>query len=203
MFSHKGEKCSEPTRFIIHHDIYDEVLERLIQKANAVVCGDPLDPNAQQGPQCGQAQFDKIMKYIEIGKTEASLVAGGVADPAGPLYVRPTIFSEVQPNSTIAKDEIFGPVLCCFRFKTEAEAVEIANHTDYGLAAGLYTRDISRAHRVAEELDAGMVFVNRYGCYGLSAPFGGFRQSGWGKEMAIHSLSSYTKTKGVWVHFGE
>ena len=203
MFSHKGEKCSEPTRFIIHDDIYDEVLERLIQKANAVVCGDPLDPNAQQGPQCGQAQFDKIMKYIEIGKTEASLVAGGVADPAGPLYVRPTIFSEVQPNSTIAKDEIFGPVLCCFRFKTEAEAVEIANHTDYGLAAGLYTRDISRAHRVAEELDAGMVFVNRYGCYGLSAPFGGFRQSGWGKEMAIHSLSSYTKTKGVWVHFGE
>ena len=207
MFSHKGEKCSEPTRFIIHDSIYDQVLEKLIAMANAVKCGDPLADGVDQGPQCNEAQFNKIMDYIEIGKTEAELVAGGIADTEGSnaegYFIRPTIFSEVSPDARIAQEEIFGPVLCCFRFKTTEQAVQIANNTEYGLAAGLYTADVSRAHKVAEQLDAGMLFVNRYGCYGLAAPFGGFKQSGWGKEMAIHSLASYTKTKGVWVYYDE
>ncbi len=207
MFSHKGEKCSEPTRFLIHDSIYDAVLTKLIEKANAVKCGNPLEEGVDQGPQCNQAQFDKILEYIEIGKTEAELVAGGYADTEGDnangYFIRPTIFSEVSPDARIAQEEIFGPVLSCIRFHTTEEAVAIANNTQYGLAAGLYTADVSRAHRVAEQLDAGMLFINRYGCYGLSAPFGGFKNSGWGKEMAIHSLSSYTKTKGVWVYFGE
>ena len=207
MFSHKGEKCSEPTRFLIHDSIYDYVLEKLVAKAEAVKCGDPLASDVDQGPQCNEIQFNKIMEYIEIGKTEAKLVAGGYADTEGDnangYFIRPTIFSDVAPDARIAQEEIFGPVLSCIRFNTTEEAVEIANGTEYGLAAGLYTADVSRAHKVAEQLDAGMLFINRYGCYGLAAPFGGFKQSGWGKEMAIHSLASYTKTKGVWVHYGD
>lgn len=207
MFSHKGEKCSEPTRFLIHDSIYDYVLERLVAKANEIKCGNPLEDGVDQGPQCNEVQFKKILDYIEIGKTEAELVAGGYPDTEGDnakgYFIRPTIFSEVPPSARIAQEEIFGPVLCCTRFKTTEEAVEIANSSEYGLAAGLYTADISRAHRVAEQLDAGMLFINQYGCYGLAAPFGGFKQSGWGKEMAIHSLASYTKTKGVWVYYGD
>jgi len=207
MFSHKGEKCSEPTRFIIHDSIYDYVLDKLITKAEAIKCGNPLATDVDQGPQCNQVQFNKIMEYIEIGKNEARLVAGGYADTEGEnakgYFIRPTIFADVAPDARIAQEEIFGPVLSCIRFTSTEEAVAIANSTDYGLAAGLYTADVSRAHKVAEQLDAGMLFINRYGCYGLAAPFGGFKQSGWGKEMAIHSLSSYTKTKGVWVYYGD
>ncbi|NRA54531.1 MAG: aldehyde dehydrogenase family protein [Gammaproteobacteria bacterium] len=207
MFSHKGEKCSEPTRFLIHDSIYDQVLSALIEKANAVKCGNPFEPGITQGAQCNEAQFNKIMQYIEIGKTEAELVAGGMADTEGDnasgYFIRPTIFSNVDQRARIAQEEIFGPILCCTRFKTTAEAVAMANDTAFGLAAGIYTSNISRAHRVAEQIDAGMLFINRYGCYGLSSPFGGFKQSGWGKEMAIHSLSSYTKTKCIWIYFGD
>ena len=207
MFSQKGEKCSEPTRFLIQKGIYDRVLERLIEKAEAVRCGDPLLDTTEQGAQCNAAQFRRILDYIEIGKTEAELVAGGSADTQGDnakgLFIRPTIFSNVPNSARIAQEEIFGPVLACTPFSTAEEAVALANATTYGLAAGVYTGNVSLAHRMAERLDAGMVFVNRYGCYGLSAPFGGFKESGWGKEMAVHSLSSYTRTKGVWVHFGD
>jgi aldehyde dehydrogenase (NAD+) len=207
MFSQKGEKCSEPTRFLIQKGIYDHVLEKLIAKADAVRCGDPLLASTEQGAQCNEAQFRRILDYIEIGKTEAELVAGGLADTSGDnakgLFIRPTIFSNVPNSARIAQEEIFGPVLSCTPFATADEAVSLANDTAYGLAAGVYTGNVSLAHRMAERLEAGMVFVNRYGCYGLSAPFGGFKESGWGKEMAIHSLSSYTKTKGVWVHYGD
>ncbi len=207
MFSCKGEKCSEPTRFIIHDSIYDYVVARLVEKANAVQCGSPFDTNAQQGPQCNEAQFNKIMQYIEIGKQEAELVAGGYRDIEGDnaqgFFIRPTIFSKVDPKARIAQEEIFGPILCCIPFSTVEEAVDIANDTAYGLAAGIYTSNISLAHQVAEKIDAGMLFINRYGCYGLSSPFGGFKQSGWGKEMANHSLASYTKVKSVWISFGE
>ncbi len=207
MFSHKGEKCSEPTRFLIHESIYDYVLSALIEKANSVKCGSPFAADAQQGPQCNEMQFNKIMSYIEIGKQEAELVAGGYADVEGDnaqgFYIRPTIFSNVSPSCRIAKEEIFGPILCCTPFATTEDAVTMANDTAFGLAAGIYTGNVSRAHKVAEQIDAGMLFINRYGCYGLSSPFGGFKQSGWGKEMAIHSLSSYTKSKSVWVYYGD
>jgi acyl-CoA reductase-like NAD-dependent aldehyde dehydrogenase len=146
------------------------------------------------------------MNYIEIGKGEAELVAGGEVDRQGDnaegLFIRPTIFSNVSGSARIAQEEIFGPVLACTPFDTAEEALQLANDTTYGLAAGVYTGNINVAHRMADRLDAGMIFVNKYGCYGLSSPFGGFKESGWGKEMAIHSLSSYTKTKGVWIAYG-
>jgi aldehyde dehydrogenase (NAD+) len=205
MFSQKGEKCSEPTRFLIQRRLYKDFVRRLAEKAEAVICGDPFDPASEQGPQCNRPQFEKVLGYIEIGQREGARVrAGGGPDVKGRnaegLFVRPTIFDEVGPQMRIAREEIFGPVVCVLPFEDEDEAIRLANANDYALAAGLYTRDLARAHRVARRLDAGMVFVNRYGCYDFASPFGGFKQSGWGKEMALHSLEAYTRTKSVWVH---
>ncbi len=204
LFCHKGEKCSEPTRFFVHQSHYSRFVDYFATQANQVRCGDPFDPQSDQGPQCTQQQLDKILSYIEIGKSEgAHLIAGGKRDITGDnakgFFVRPTVFAEVDYRSRIAQEEIFGPVLTLTPFQTEAEVIQMANSTQYGLAAGLWTKDISRAHRVASQLNAGMIFINRYGCYDFASPFGGFKQSGWGKEMAQASLNSYTKTKSIWV----
>lgn len=204
MFSHKGEKCSEPTRFFIHKKHFDYVVEALAEKAQKTRLGNPFDEQSDQGPQCTEEQFNKILRYISIGKEEgATLVCGGERDVQGDngqgFFIRPTIFKNVKNSMKICQDEIFGPVLTVCAFEHDEEAVRMANDTMYGLAAGLFTRDITRAHRVAAQLDAGMVYINKYGCYDFSSPFGGFKQSGWGKDMAIHSLRSYTKTKSVWV----
>ncbi len=207
MFSHKGEKCSEPTRLIIHESIHDEFVTKLIKRAEAVRCGDPFSADTNQGPQCFEDHMKKILGYIDIGKNEGGkVIAGGSRDVSGNnskgCFVRPTIITGVTSKMTIFQEEIFGPVLSVTTFKDEAEAVRLANDSRYGLAAGLYTKDIDRALRVADQLDAGQVFINRYGCYDFAAPFGGFKESGWGKEMAIHSLDSYTRVKSIWVKYG-
>jgi aldehyde dehydrogenase (NAD+) len=204
MFSHKGEKCSEPTRMIIHESIHDEMMSKLQKLAEAVRCGDPFSADTDQGAQCFEDHMKKILGYIDIGKKDGGrIVAGGHRDMTGTnakgCFVRPTIITGVTSKMTIFQEEIFGPVLAVTTFKDEAEAVRLANDSRYGLAAGLYSKDIDRAMRVAGQLDSGQVFINRYGCYDFAAPFGGFKESGWGKEMAIHSLDSYTRVKSIWI----
>jgi aldehyde dehydrogenase (NAD+) len=204
MFSQKGEKCSEPTRFLLHREIHDAFVDGLVTRAEAVVCGDPFDPASDQGPQCTNAQLDRCLRYIGLGhKAGDRLRAGGTRDEAGSnadgLYLRPTIFDRVGPASPLARDEVFGPVLAVLSFDTEDEAVALANDTEYGLAAGVYSDDVRRARRVADRLDAGQVFINRYGQYDFASPFGGFKRSGWGKEMGHQSLAAYTRTKAIWI----
>jgi aldehyde dehydrogenase (NAD+) len=206
LFTHKGEKCSAPTRLLVERTIYKQVVEKIAEYANSYKCGDPFDSESDQGAQISKSHMESILNYIEIGKKEgARLVAGGERDISGEngkgYFVRPTIFADVDNKMTIAQEEIFGPVLCIIPFDTEEEAIAIANDTIYGLAAGLWTNDVSRANRVARKLQAGMVFINKYGCYDFASPFGGWKQSGWGKEYAIHSLQSYTKTKAIWMAY--
>ena len=203
MFSHKGEKCSEPTRLIVHRSLHEKVVAGLVAKAEKIRCGDPFAETTDQGPQCFEGHMDSILGYIQVGKAEgAKCVVGGERDVSGECgrgyFVRPTIFTGVTKEMKIFQEEIFGPVLVVSIFDTEEEAIQLANASRYGLAAGLYTADVDRAMRVSRRLDAGMVFVNRYGCYDFSSPFGGFKQSGWGKEMAIHSLEAYTRRKSIW-----
>lgn len=204
MFSHKGEKCSEPTRFLVHEKIYDKVANHLVNFCKSVKCGDPFASESQQGPQCNQNQFKKVLSYFDIAKTEKlKLLVGGTRDEKNKkgYFVRPTIYESPSAKSRLVQEEIFGPVLVMTPFKSEEQAVEMANATRYGLAAGLWTSDLSRAMRVSKALDAGMVFVNRYGCYDFPSPFGGFRESGWGKEMARESMDAYTKSKSIWIKY--
>ncbi len=207
MFSQKGEKCSEPTRLFVHERHYERVLAGLIARAEATVCGDPFAADTTQGPQCHRAHFESVLRYIDIGREEgATVVAGGGADVRGAnangYFVRPTIFTDVENHMRIAQEEIFGPVLTVQRFRDEDEVVAAANDVTYGLAAGFWTADVSRALRVAERLQAGMIFINRYGCYDLVSPFGGIKQSGWGKDLGRPVLDAYTQQKSVWIAFG-
>ncbi|WP_458355083.1 aldehyde dehydrogenase family protein [Peribacillus frigoritolerans] len=203
LFTHKGEKCSAPTRLFAQREIYDEVVEKIAEYAKNYKCGDPFDPKSDQGAQVSIQHMESILNYIESGKQQgARIVAGGERDTTGTnakgCFVQPTIFADVDNKMKIAQEEIFGPVLCIIPFETEEEVITKANDTIYGLGAGLWTGDASRAHRVANQLEAGMVFVNKYGCYDFASPFGGLKQSGWGKEYAIHSLQAFTKTKAIW-----
>ncbi|WP_454861431.1 aldehyde dehydrogenase family protein [Peribacillus frigoritolerans] len=203
LFTHKGEKCSAPTRLFAQREIYDEVVEKIAEYAKNYKCGDPFDPKSDQGAQVSIQHMESILNYIESGKQQgARIVAGGERDTTGTnakgCFVQPTIFADVDNKMKIAQEEIFGPVLCIIPFETEEEVITKANDTIYGLGAGLWTGDASRAHRVANQIEAGMVFVNKYGCYDFASPFGGLKQSGWGKEYAIHSLQAFTKTKAIW-----
>ena len=206
MFSGKGEKCSEPTRLLVERPIYETVLTGLLEAFKKWRVGDPFDPNNHQGPQISQQHFDKIMHYIEIGKQEgAKLLCGGAPNTVGEnstgFYIDPTIFYDCTHEMRISQEEIFGPVLVVIPFDTEEEAIQLANDTDYGLAAGFWTNDTARVQRVANALQAGMIFVNQYGCYDHASPFGGYKQSGWGQELAHTSLRLYTKSKAIWLAY--
>jgi aldehyde dehydrogenase (NAD+) len=204
IFGNKGEVCSASSRLLAHREVRPRLVEALADMANDMKVGDPLDPDSRMGAIVSQAQFDKVLRYIEAGKREGARVAAGGeritdGDLARGFFVRPTVFDDVTPDMSIAREEIFGPVLSVLEFEDDEGAVRLANDTTYGLVAGVFTRDIQRAHRLARDLEAGVVWINRWNGFDSAAPFGGYKHSGWGREMGQHALEHYTQTKCVWV----
>ncbi|HJY93803.1 MAG TPA: aldehyde dehydrogenase family protein, partial [Streptosporangiaceae bacterium] len=163
--------------------------------------GDPNDPETEMGPIANSAQYERILRYLQVARDEGATVAlgGGPDTSLGGFFVQPTVLTGLKPDATVVREEIFGPVLSTLTFTDESEAVKLANATEYGLAAGIWTKDIHRAHRVAARLKAGTVWVNGYRAAGPSVPFGGFNESGIGRENGIEGLDEFLQTKSVWV----
>jgi aldehyde dehydrogenase (NAD+) len=203
IFYGKGEVCAAGSRLLVDRTVKNEFIDKLAARTKKMVPGDPLDPKTRFGAVSSKKQLETVLRYIESGRTEgATLVAGGERADIGTgkgYFVQPTVFADVTPGMTISREEIFGPVLAAIEFADLDEAIARANDTPYGLAAGVWTRDIKKAHYVARKLQAGTVWVNTYNVYDTAAPFGGYKQSGFGREMGAHALQHYTQVKSVWV----
>ncbi|MCP5004184.1 MAG: aldehyde dehydrogenase family protein [Planctomycetes bacterium] len=204
IFFNQGEVCCAGSRLFLEDKIHDEFLEKLTERAESLRVGDPEDPDTQMGAQVSREQFDKILCYIDKGKKEgAKVVTGGGRFGNRGYFVKPTIFDEVDNTMQIAKEEIFGPVVSAITFEDIDEMVKQANASPYGLAAAVWTRDISKAHKLARELKAGTIWTNTYNMFDAASPFGGYKQSGFGRELGMHSLEFYTQVKSVWINLGE
>jgi acyl-CoA reductase-like NAD-dependent aldehyde dehydrogenase len=202
IFFNQGEVCNAGSRLLVHASLKDALLEKIVNVAQRIQPGDPLDPKTRMGPLVDRTQLDRVLGYIESGKQEgAELYLGGgrARTDTGGFYVEPTIFDAVRNDMRIAREEIFGPVLSAISFSEEDEAIRIANDTTYGLAAGIWTNDVNRAHRAARAIRAGIVWVNTFDAGDITAPFGGFKQSGFGRDKSIHALEKYTDLKTIWI----
>jgi aldehyde dehydrogenase (NAD+) len=203
IFYGKGEVCAAGSRLLVDASIKAEFIDKLAARTKKMVPGDPMDPKTRFGAVSSKKQLETVLRYIETGRNEgATLVAGGARADIGTgkgYFVQPTVFSDVRPEMTIAREEIFGPVLAAIEFADIDEAIARANDTPYGLAAGVWTRDIKKAHYIARKLQAWTVWINTYNVYDTAAPFGGYKQSGFGREMSAHALEHYTQVKSVWV----
>jgi aldehyde dehydrogenase (NAD+) len=200
LFFNQGQCCCAGSRVFVEEKAYDEFVERSGARAKARTVGDPFDPKTEQGPQVDDIQLEKVLAFIESGKQDgARLVAGGGRAGNRGYFVQPTVFADVRDNMKIAEEEIFGPVMSIIKFKDIEEVSERANNTMYGLAAGVWTRDISKALAIANNVRAGTVWVNCYDVFDAGAPFGGFKQSGIGRELGEYGLQQYTEVKTVTV----
>jgi acyl-CoA reductase-like NAD-dependent aldehyde dehydrogenase len=203
IFFNKGEVCTAGSRLFVAKEIHGALLEKVIERSQKLTQGDPLDPKTRLGAQVSQTQIEKIARYVEIGKKEGGrLVLGGeparFGDGRG-YFWKPTIFDGVQNSMTIAREEIFGPVLSVIEFDDFDQAIAQANDTAYGLAAAVWTKDIKKAHRAARALQAGTVWINTFNLYDAASPYGGYKASGFGRESGLAGLDFYTQTKSVWV----
>jgi aldehyde dehydrogenase (NAD+) len=207
IFYGKGEVCAAGSRLLVDKSIRGEFVDKVAARAKKMAPGDPMDPKTRLGAISSRKQLENDLRYIEIGKSEgAQLVAGGGRADIGTgkgYFLQPTVFDGVTPAMTIAREEIFGPVLAAIEFGDVDEAIARANDSAYGLAAAVWTRDIKKAHYVARKLQAGTVWINTYNIYDTAAPFGGYKQSGFGREMSLHALEHYTQIKSVWVDLNQ
>ncbi|KAF8839025.1 aldehyde dehydrogenase [Paxillus ammoniavirescens] len=201
-FNH-GQNCCAGSRIFVQEGIYDEFLKQFTEQALAIKVGDPFEEDTYQGPQVSETQFNRVMGYIESGKADGATVhLGGARIGNEGYFIQPTIFTECQPHMKIVQEEIFGPVACVLKFKTEEEVIEEANNTTYGLAASVFTKDIDKGFRVAHALEAGNMWINCANQAEIQMPFGGFKQSGIGRELGEYALENYTNVKAVHVNLG-
>lgn len=207
IFAASGQTCMAGSRVLVQDSIYDEFVKRLVERTSQIRLGNPLDMETEMGTVAFEGQHQKVLKYIEIGKQEGATVLYGGKRPTTPelkngFFVEPTIFGDVRNDMRIAQEEIFGPVVCIIRFKDEADALEIANDTEFGLAAAVWTIDVQRAHRLASKINAGTVWINNYRKVSYASPFGGFKASGIGRENGMQAVHEYTQIKSIWIDMG-
>jgi aldehyde dehydrogenase (NAD+) len=203
VFAATGQTCIANSRVLVEDGAYDEVAQLLTERAGLIRMGDPLDAGTQLGPLASRPQLEKVVGYMELGRSDGlELLTGGRRSERQGFFVEPTVFGDVDNDCRLAREEVFGPVVCLIRFRSEDEALRIANDTPYGLAAGVWTENVRRAHRVVSRLRAGTVWVNNYRVLAHGMPFGGFKQSGLGREMGSEALNLYTELKSVWIDTG-
>lgn len=202
-FYSTGQVCSNGTRVFVQRGIKDKFLARLKERTEKIIIGDPMVEETQLGPMVSRAQLDKVFAYIEKGKAEGAtlLTGGGIPNSvsAEGTYIQPTVFADVTDAMTIAREEIFGPVMCVLDFDNEDDVIARANGTEFGLSAGVFTSDLTRAHRVVDRLEAGTLWINTYNLAPVEVPFGGSKQSGFGRENSLAALNHYTELKSVYV----
>jgi aldehyde dehydrogenase (NAD+) len=204
IFHNQGQACIAGSRLIVHESVVEQVLERFVALTKSIKLGDPLDPATEMGPLTSRLHQQRVLAYVDVAKEEGGQVLTGGKAPEGDgfangCFVEPTIV-RAKPGDRVATEEVFGPFVTILTFKTDEEALAIANETDYGLGAGLWTKDITRAHRFAKQIHAGMVWINCYKRVHPASPFGGVGMSGYGREMGFEAMREYTQTKSVWVN---
>jgi acyl-CoA reductase-like NAD-dependent aldehyde dehydrogenase len=202
IFFNQGEVCNAGSRLLVEDKVKDRVVEKIMQVAQGMRVGDPLDPATQMGAMVDQGQMERVLGYIEKGKAEGAKVSLGgqrILAESGGYYIEPTVFDGVKNDMSIAQEEIFGPVLSTIAFGDYDEAIRIGNDTIYGLAAAVWTSDIKKAHRAAKALRAGSVWVNCFDAGDMTTPFGGYKQSGFGRDKSLHALDKYTELKTIWI----